>query len=59
MSINIIYIGLDVDDTNYHGSAFDPTTGELFNFKSRPTLKCLIKELKRVELRFGTYDLSI
>ena len=28
MKENIIHIGLDVDDTQYHGSAFDKLTGE-------------------------------
>lgn len=39
MKQNIIYIGLDVDDTQYHGSAFSKETGEVIGFKSRPTLK--------------------
>ena len=39
MKQNIIHIGLDVDDTQYHGSAFNKTTGEVVDFKSRPTLK--------------------
>ena len=28
MQQNILYIGLDVDDTQYHGSAFNKDTGE-------------------------------
>ena len=39
MKQNIIHIGLDVDDTQYHGSAFNKATGEVVDFKSRPTLK--------------------
>ena len=27
MQQNILYIGLDVDDTQYHGSAFNKDTG--------------------------------
>ena len=29
MKRNIIYVGLDVDDTQYHGSALDKYTGEV------------------------------
>jgi len=32
MKQNIIHIGLDVDDTQYHGSALDKNTGEVLNF---------------------------
>ena len=37
MSNKIVYIGLDVDDTQYHGAALNKTTGELHNFKCKPT----------------------
>ena len=37
MKQNIIHIGLDVDDTQYHGSAFNKETGEVIDFESRPT----------------------
>jgi hypothetical protein len=37
MNQNIVYVGLDVDDTEYHGSAVDKTTGEIIHFKCRPT----------------------
>ena len=33
MQQNILYIGLDVDDTQYHGSAFNKDTGEAIDFK--------------------------
>ncbi len=29
MKQNIIHIGLDIDDTQYHGSAFNKETGEV------------------------------
>jgi hypothetical protein len=28
MNTNIIHVGLDVDDTQYHGSALDKTPGK-------------------------------
>lgn len=39
MKQNIIYVGLDVDDTQYHGSALDKNTGEVNTFKCRPNEK--------------------
>ena len=33
MKQNILYGGLDVDDTQYHGSAFNKDTGEVIDFK--------------------------
>ena len=32
MKQNIIHIGLDVDDTQYHGAAFNKETGEVIEF---------------------------
>ena len=43
MKQNIIHVGLDVDDTQYHGSAFNKETGEVIDFKCRPTLKGLLQ----------------
>ena len=31
MNTNIIHVGLDVDDTQYHGSALDKNTGEVID----------------------------
>ena len=33
MNKKLIHIGLDVDDTQYHGAALDKETGELVSFK--------------------------
>ena len=33
MQQNILQVGLDVDDTQYHGSAFYKVTGEVIDFK--------------------------
>ena len=52
MKQNIIYIGLDVDDTQYHGSAFNKDTGEVIDFKSRPTLKGPLQQLDRMARHF-------
>jgi len=53
MKQNIIHIGLDVDDTQYHGSAFNKYTGEVIDFKSRPTLKGLLQQLDRMARHFS------
>jgi len=41
MTQTILYVGLDVDDTQYHGSAFHQPTGAGLDFQCRPTLKGL------------------
>ncbi len=52
MQANIIHIGLDVDDTNYHGSALDKHSGECLSFKCRPTLKGLLSQLNKLQKQF-------
>ena len=53
MKQNIIHIGLDVDDTQYHGAAFNKQTGEVIDFKCRPTLKGLLQQLDRMAQHFS------
>ena len=52
MKQNIIHIGLDVDDTQYHGSALNKSTGEVLDFKCRPTLKGLVDQLDKLHKYF-------
>jgi hypothetical protein len=52
MNQNIVYVGLDVDDTEYHGSAVDKTTGEILHFKCRLTLKGLLNQLQTLGKHF-------
>jgi len=52
MNTNIIHVGLDVDDTQYLGSALDKNTGEVIEFKCRPTLKGLLGQLDKVSQYF-------
>lgn len=59
MTNNIIYIGLDVDDTNFHGCAVEPSTGELFSFKCRPTLKGLLKQVSKLEEAFPRHTVKL
>jgi hypothetical protein len=39
MNQNVIYIGLDVDDNQYHGPALNTETGEVITFKCRPSTR--------------------
>lgn len=59
MNSNIIHVGLDVDDTQYHGAAFDKGTGETVNFKCRPTLKGLVRQLEKLEAYFSDCSLVL
>ena len=53
MDQNVIYVGLDVDDVRYHGSALDKQTGEVLDFHCCPTLKGLVQQLEKVHQYFG------
>ena len=59
MKQNINHIGLDVDDTQYHGSALNHTTGEVLDFKCRPTLNGLLGQLDKLHKYFpgSTFNL--
>ena len=59
MNKKIIYIGLDVDDTQYHGAAFDKETGEIVSFKCRPTLKGLVAQLEKMRKYFEADSLKL
>ena len=48
----ILYVGLDVDDTRYHGSALNKHIGEVLDFHCRPTLKGLLGQLHRLAKSF-------
>ena len=52
MQQTILYVGLDVDDTRYHGSAFHKTTGDVIDFHCRPTLKGLLAQLAKLAKAF-------
>ena len=52
MNTNIIHEGLDVDDTKDHGSALDKNTGEVLEFKCRPTRKRLLGQLEKLSQHF-------
>ena len=53
MEPTIRYVGLDVDDTQYHGSAFATHTGVVVDFHCRPTLKGLLRQLEKLRQPFS------
>lgn len=59
MKQTIIHVGLDVDDTQYHGSALDKHTGEVIDFRCRPTLKGLLGQLKELGKHFSGCTLTM
>jgi len=59
MKHTILYIGLDVDDTHYHGSALSKHTGETIDFQCRPTLKGLLAQLNKMARHFPGHSLKL
>ena len=59
MKQRILYVGLDVDDTQYHGSALSQETGEVLNFRCRPTLKGLVRELDKLCTHFAGHTVHV
>lgn len=56
---NVVYVGIDVDDVQYHGSVLDRQTAEVLDFQCRPTLKGLIGQLDKVRKHFGGIELKL
>ena len=59
MQQTIIHVGLDVDDTQYHGSAFNKDTGAGIDFQCRPTLKGLLRQLEKLSKHFSGCTLRL
>ncbi len=59
MNQNVIYVGIDVDDVSYHGSALDRNTGEVLDFRCRPTLKGLVGQLEKARAYFADAQLKL
>ncbi len=57
MQQNILYIGLDVDDTQYHGSAFNKDTGEVIDSSiSKTNVIAKISRILNSVSPYGTTD---
>jgi transposase len=54
---SILYVGVDVDDKNFHGAALCVETGELFEFISKPTLGALLMQLEKLQEK--EFDLKV
>jgi transposase len=59
MNGNVVYVGIDVDDVQYHGSALDRRTGEVLSFHCRPTLKGLVGQFENLRKHFGEAELKL
>lgn len=59
MNKKVVYVGVDVDDTQYHGAALNKDTGEHLSFRCRPTLKGLLGQLNRVRKRFPRHLVKV
>ena len=47
-SKKLVYVGLDVDDTAFHGMGLVLATGECFEFKCKPDHGVLRKKLREL-----------
>jgi len=43
----ILFVGVDVDDTAFHGAGLDHSTGEYFEFKCKPNFGSLMQKLEK------------
>jgi transposase len=55
----IVYVGIDVDDARYHGSALNKDTGELLSFRCRPTLRGLLIHLAKIRKQFPRHLIKV
>ncbi len=58
MNEKVIYIGLDVDDQNFHEAALIAATGEIIEFKCRPNAKGLINQLQKLKIKFPELEIK-
>lgn len=49
MERSVLHVGLDVDDKMFHGGTIDWETGEIFEFRTKPTLGALLKKLEKLQ----------
>ena len=47
----MLYVGLDVDDTAFHGCALISKGGEIIDFRCRPNVDGLVKKLQEIASR--------
>lgn len=59
MSKNIIYVGIDVDDNSFTGTALFQDTGEVIEFKARPNAKGLQNKLEDLKAKYPEWQIKI
>jgi transposase len=59
MNEQIICVGLDVDDQNFHGAALIAGSGEVIEFKCRSNTKGLINQLQNLKDKFPSSQFKI
>jgi transposase len=59
MNQKIVYVGIDVDDARYHGSALNKNTGESLSFRCRPTLRGLLMHLAKIRKHFPRHLVKV
>jgi hypothetical protein len=59
MTKKIVYVGIDVDDAQYHGSALNKDTGESLSFRCRPTLRGLLIHLAKIRKHFPRHLIQV
>jgi hypothetical protein len=55
----ILDVGLDVDDTHYHGSTWSQDTGAILPFQCRPTLEGVVGPLAKRHQHFPGYTVHL
>lgn len=59
MEKKVVHVAIDVDDNSFHASAFFKDSGEIVEFKCKPTIKGLQNKLENLSARFPDFDLRI
>ncbi len=44
----LLYVGIDVDDKSFHGAGLCDETGEVFEFKCKPTNAALFNKTEKI-----------
>ncbi len=59
MSKKVIYIGVDVDDNAFHATALFPETGEVLEYKCKPTFHGLLGRLAELRATFQDFNIRV
>ena len=59
MSKNVIYVGVDVDDKSFTGTALLQDTGEVIEFRARPNAKGVQNKLDELKIKFPEREIKV